>query len=222
MGTNWKIFTAGFTISFIGALPLGSLNATVFQMATEQNIKSAFIFALAATIIELLIVVFLASLVNVRVASIKTILRKYLGLAACVLLCILAVYNFNNVFTTVILDYNPTISTSSAFALGIVLSATNPFQIPFWISWNLHLKEKRLLTKEKLNVLSYIAGIGLATLCVMTLFILVGKEITQHVTVYKKFISCLMGTLYVLLASYIFLKIFFVRIFPIHLSKRYV
>ncbi len=222
LGAYWKIFIAGFTISFIGALPLGSLNATAFQIAAEQNIKSALIFALVATVVELIIVAFLTSFVNVRVASIKPTLRKYLGLAACFLLCTLVVYNFNNAFETVIQNFNPTISASSAFALGIVLSATNPFQIPFWIGWNLHLKEKRLLTKEKFNVLSYISGIGLATLCVMTLFILAGKELTQHVTDYKKFISYLMGTVYFLLAAYIFLKIFFIRIFPIHLSKRYV
>ena len=48
-----RVFAWGAVISFLGSLPLGILNVTSTQLSVEKGVKSAFMFAIGAMIIEL-------------------------------------------------------------------------------------------------------------------------------------------------------------------------
>lgn len=49
-----QIGGTGFLISFLGALPLGTLNVTTFQIAAVKEVSSALWFALAVVLVELI------------------------------------------------------------------------------------------------------------------------------------------------------------------------
>jgi len=52
----FKIIVYGLLISFLGSLPLGTLNVTAFQIASTENLYAAIMFAIAVTLVELLAV----------------------------------------------------------------------------------------------------------------------------------------------------------------------
>ena len=53
MSTLLLLFGAGLLISFLGSLPLGTLNITAMQIAIQETIRRALQYALGVAIIEL-------------------------------------------------------------------------------------------------------------------------------------------------------------------------
>lgn len=51
-----SIFFTGMLISFLGSLPLGSLNVSAMQVAITENIKNAILFSLGVTLVEIMYV----------------------------------------------------------------------------------------------------------------------------------------------------------------------
>ena len=52
----FRIFTTGMFISFLGTLPLGSLNLAAMQISVSDGIRPAIKFALGAMLVEMLYV----------------------------------------------------------------------------------------------------------------------------------------------------------------------
>src|SRR5437867_299414 len=50
------IFFIGMLISFLGSLPLGSLNVSAMQVAITENTKNAVMFSLGVALVEILYV----------------------------------------------------------------------------------------------------------------------------------------------------------------------
>src|SRR5450432_4353853 len=50
------IFFTGMLISFLGSLPLGSLNVSAMQVAITENIRNAIQFSLGVALVEILYV----------------------------------------------------------------------------------------------------------------------------------------------------------------------
>ena len=51
-----NIFTAGMVISFLGSLPLGTLNIAAMQIAVQETVRRALAYALGVAIVEILYV----------------------------------------------------------------------------------------------------------------------------------------------------------------------
>ena len=56
MFSFFKIFTAGMVISFLGSLPLGTLNIAAMQIAVQETVRRALAYALGVAIVEILYV----------------------------------------------------------------------------------------------------------------------------------------------------------------------
>lgn len=201
---------SGFIISFIGALPLGSLNITAFQIAATQSVPKAILFAVAVVLVEILIV--RITLLGSRLISIQGKLIDYLVPAAIILLIYLSVSNFisasyrTETSSEVILF--PAIK--STFILGLVLSFLNPMQVPFWLSWNSILQSKNKLQPTAGIYLFYLTGIALGSLIGLLLFILSGKILIVNYQKYSYLISVVIGVLYLGLALYLMFKFYFI------------
>lgn len=201
---------SGFIISFIGALPLGSLNITAFQIAATQSVSKAILFAVAVVLVEILIV--RITLLGSRLISIQGKLIDYLVPAAIILLVYLSVSNFisasyrTETSSEVILF--PAIK--STFILGLVLSFLNPMQVPFWLSWNSILQSKNKLQPTAGIYLFYLTGIALGSLIGLLLFILSGKILIVNYQKYSYLISVVMGVLYLGFALYLMFKFYFI------------
>jgi threonine/homoserine/homoserine lactone efflux protein len=91
----------------------------------------------------------------------------------------------------------------SSFVLGLLLSALNPLQFPFWMGWNTYLLDRKILNNNFNSYFFYMFGIGLGTLTGLMLFIFLGTNIAEIYQHYKKVITILIGLLYLGFSLYI-------------------
>lgn len=203
MSNYVKVCFYGLLISFVGALPFGTLNLTAFDIAATQGLVSAAWFALAVVLVEL-------SMVRITLYGNE---RLHLGEKAMtyilplgiVFLFYLSLASFWDISSVPAANskagFFPQIE--STFALGLFLSALNPLQLPFWMTWNKVLDHKGILRRSNVNYLFYITGIGLGTLIGLGIFIVLGKFIFTHYNQYHYITNLLMGLLYLGFSFYL-------------------
>ncbi len=198
-----KVCIAGLLISFLGALPLGSLNITVFDISATQGIQNALLFAFAAIFIEL---------VYVRLTlwgSNKIVLEgKWVYIVFSLAITLLLYLGISSLLTaTQVGELSLTKSAlpkiTSPILLGLLLSALNPLQIPFWFTWNKVLESKEILEHKTISFISYMFGIGAGTLIGMLIFIYAGKLIVDSYSKYAQWSNFLLGLLYVGFSFYL-------------------
>ena len=198
-----KVCIAGLLISFLGALPLGSLNITVFDISATQSIENALLFAFAAIFIEL---------VYVRLTlwgSNKIVLEgKWVYIVFSLAITLLLYLGISSLLTaTQVGELSLTKSAlpkiTSPILLGLLLSALNPLQIPFWFTWNKVLESKEILEHKTISFISYMFGIGAGTLIGMLIFIYAGKLIVDSYSKYAQWSNFLLGLLYVSFSFYL-------------------
>ena len=198
-----KVCIAGLLISFLGALPLGSLNITVFDISATQSIENALLFAFAAIFIEL---------VYVRLTlwgSNKIVLEgKWVYIVFSLAITLLLYLGISSLLTaTQVGELSLTKSAlpkiTSPILLGLLLSALNPLQIPFWFTWNKVLESKEILEHKTISFISYMFGIGTGTLISMLIFIYAGKLIVDSYSKYAQWSNFLLGLLYVGFSFYL-------------------
>lgn len=190
-------------ISFVGALPLGVLNSTAFQIAALQSVHAALQFAVVVVLVELIVVRLTLAYSN-RI-NFNTKLYKYVLLITVVLLLYFAFSSFFSQST----DDKMITGTSlfpmikSTIIIGLLLSALNPIQVPFWMGWNSVLLECKILNKKPSMYLSYILGIGVGSMAVLILFISAGTYIFQNYGQYNSIIKFTMGCFYLGFSLYL-------------------
>ena len=175
MGKHIKILISGLLISFLGSLPLGTLNTTAFQISASQSISQAIVFAFAVVLVELIVVYI--TLNYASKINFKSKLFSYILPVSIVLLVYLSISNFMSFDDAQHASKSSYVFPliKSSFLLGLLLSILNPMHVPFWMGWNSILIEKRKLNDKPGMYPSYISGIGLGTLGSLMIFVFAGK-----------------------------------------------
>ena len=156
-----KIFFTGMLVSFLGSLPLGTLNIAAMQISVSSGITAAMLFALGSLIVEIIYV--RISLVAMDWIRKQEKVLKALEWVTLLIVLALATASFYAALhptsqKNFVLD-----SPLPKFLLGMVMSAVNPVQIPFWFGWSTVLFTKKILLPRKDHYNSYIVGIGIGT-----------------------------------------------------------
>ena len=194
-----RITIAGMLTSFIGALPLGSLNITAFQLSMRKGKSEALWFSLAVILIELTVVGLMYW--GARKWVLSEGAKKILFPAGALLLLYLGVSHLLNRGATSAAEYSlPEIE--SAFLLGLMLSSLNPLQFPFWMAWNKYYQEKGWFRDGQLAFLLYLSGIGIGTFTGLWLFILLGFWSQSTPGDYQGIIELILGLLYLAFGLY--------------------
>ncbi len=198
-----KIGFSGLLVSFLGALPLGTLNITAFDIAASQSLVSAIWFAIAVVLVELIVV--RLTLFGNEKLELGEKLSYYLIPFGILLLLYLAVGSFmaSSQISEMGSRINLLPKISSAFLLGFLLSALNPLHIPFWMTWNKVLTSKGILETSKKSYSLYILGIGIGSLMGLGVFIFTGKYIFSNYESYSMLTNLLMGLLYLGFSIYL-------------------
>lgn len=209
-----KICFYGLLISFVGALPFGTLNLTAFDIAASQGPVSAVWFAVAVVLVELS-VVRITLYGNERLPLGEKALRYILpfGIVFLLYLSLVSFMDMGSVpVTGSKADFFPQIK--STFALGLLLSALNPLQFPFWLTWNKTLDHKGILKHSNSHYVPYMLGIGLGTLIGLGIFIVAGKFLFANYGRYHTITNLLMGSLYLGFSFYLMFLFIKKRIHP--------
>lgn len=152
---NLKNIVVGFLVSFVGSIPLGYLNIIGYEIYSKKGFPNTVEYLIGVVIVEA--VVIYATLLFADVLTQQKKWLKRIELFTIVFLLILGASFFLNQ------DQNST-ATSSVytnylpFFTGLILSALNFIQIPFWTGWNLYLINNGYISVEKTNKFYYLFG----------------------------------------------------------------
>ena len=193
-----RIFVTGLFISFLGTLPLGTLNIAAMQISISDGIRPAIYFALGALLVEVIYV--RISLVAMDWVRKRKKLFRFLEWFTVAIVTALAVSSFVAAADpaekkNVLLSYS-----FHRFWLGVVLSALNPVQIPFWFGWSTVLFTKKILLPKNSHYNIYIAGIGTGTFIGNLIFIFGGLLIVDSLSNNQHIVQYVIGSIFAITA----------------------
>ena len=194
-----KIFCWGLVISFLGSLPLGTLNVAAMQIGIQESIKDALYFSFGSLLVEMVYV--RLSLVGIDWVRKQDKLMKAMEWITLAIIVALAVGSFiaaskgGGNAKNVLLNNN-----MHRFLLGMFMCAINPVQIPFWFGWSTVLFTKKILEPDHKQYNSYIIGIGLGTLMGNCVFIFGGKWLVQRIANSQQYLNWVIGGIFALTA----------------------
>jgi threonine/homoserine/homoserine lactone efflux protein len=193
-----RIFFTGMLISFLGSLPLGTLNVAAMQIAISDGFYPAFLFSSGSLVAEVIYV--RLSLIAMDWIRKQQKLFKILEWVTLAIVLALAVSSFYaalhpSVHKNVILS-----STLNRFVLGFGMCAINPVQIPFWFGWSTVLYTKKVLLPKNSHYNMYIIGIGIGTLLGNFVFIFGGQLIASKISSNQNILNWIIGGIFTLTA----------------------
>lgn len=189
-----KIFLTGMFISFLGSLPLGTLNVAAMQIGITDGYTAAILFSLGSLLVEMIYV--RVSLVGMDWISKQEKIFKVLEWVTLAIVVALAVSSFNAALhpksgKNIILS-----STLPRFILGATMCAVNPVQIPFWFGWSTVLFAKKVLLPRNSHYNLYILGIGIGTLIGNCVFIFGGQLIAERLRSNQNILNWVIGGIF--------------------------
>ena len=175
-----RVFFWGILISFLGSLPLGTLNIAAMQIGIQESINNALFFALGSLTVEMIYV-------RISLIGIDWVRRQKKLLK--------------------IMEWI-TLSIIIALAAGsMFMCAINPVQIPFWFGWSTILFTKGVLEPNKNQYNFYIVGIGIGTLLGNCVFIFGGKWMVQRIANSEHYLNWVIGGIFAITAVIQLVKI---------------
>jgi len=200
-----KVFFWGMLVSFLGSLPLGTLNVAAMQISVQENVHNAILFALGSLTVEMIYV--RISLVGINWVRKQKKLFRYMEWITVAIVLALAIGSFAAAMKThpaknVVLNNN-----INRYALGVMLSAINPVQIPFWFGWSTVLFTKNILAPKNSFYNLYIVGIGIGTLLGNFVFIFGGKWIVTLLNGNQNLLNWIIGGIFTVTAVIFLIKI---------------
>ncbi|MBP9102438.1 MAG: LysE family transporter [Chitinophagaceae bacterium] len=195
-----KIFFVGMLVSFLGSLPLGTLNIAAMQISISDGVMAAILFSAGSLLAEIIYV--RISLVAMDWIRKQEKILKALEWVTLVIVLALAAASFYaalhpSVSKNAILD-----SPMPKFILGFVMSALNPVQIPFWFGWSTVLFTKKVLLPKNEHYNIYIIGIGMGTFIGNCVFIFGGRLVASKISNNQDILSWVIGGIFAITAIF--------------------
>jgi threonine/homoserine/homoserine lactone efflux protein len=189
-----KIFFTGMLVSFLGSLPLGTLNIAAMQISVSDGVMAAMLFSLGSLLVEIIYV--RISLVAMDWIRKQERIFKILEYITLIIVIALAVSSFYAALHPGIQKNIVLSSSLPKFILGIVMCAVNPVQIPFWFGWSTVLFTKKVLLPRPDHYNSYIAGIGIGTFIGNCVFIFGGLLIANKISNNQDILNWVIGGIF--------------------------
>lgn len=201
-----RIFFWGLFISFLGSLPLGTLNVAAMQIGIQESIREAMYFSFGSLLVEMIYV--RLSLVGIDWVRKQKRLMKLMEWFTLAIVLALAAGSFwaalqhNEGAKNVMLNNH-----MHRFLLGMFMCAINPVQIPFWFGWSTVLFTKKILEPVKAQYNSYIVGIGIGTFMGNCVFIFGGQWLVSRIANSEQYLNWVIGGIFLLTAIIQLIKI---------------
>lgn len=200
------IFLWGLMISFLGSLPLGTLNIAAMQIGIQESITDAMYFSIGSLLVEMIYV--RISLVGIDWVRKQAKLMKAMEWITLVIIIALAVGSFIAAAEDEAGTKNVLLNNNMhRFLLGMLMCAINPVQIPFWFGWSTVLFTKKILEPKQSQYNSYIIGIGVGTLLGNAVFIFGGKWMVQRIANSQQYLNWIIGSIFAITALIQLIKI---------------
>ena len=189
----------GFLVSFLGQLPLGNMSFTSTQIGLQEGFAKAWQFAFGVAIVEMINLRF--ALTGMEWVVAHKILFQILGWLTVIMFLILGVFAF--------ITANKQKGEKKAFllnnklnrfVLGLMMSALNPVQIPFWFLWSSTFIQANILPVETLAFNEFTLGAGMGTLSGLAVYIHGGKWLVMKMKTSNQTLNKWMGVVFIITA----------------------
>ena len=192
-----KVFFIGFLISFLGQLPLGNMNLTATQLSVQENLRNAWKYGLGIVLIE--IIYLRLALTGMDWVVEHKQLFTIMGWLTVVVFIALGVLAFIMARKQTSAKKGLLLNNKmNRFLLGVVVSAINPAQIPFWFLWSTQLLNSKLLMPTNGQFNLFTAGAGLGSLAGLAIYIHGGKWIITKLKTSNRGLNIFMGIVFIL------------------------
>ena len=194
-----RVFFLGILVSFLGQLPLGNVNIAATQLNVQESQKNAWKFAAGLVVIE--VTYLRLALTGINWIITNKLLFIILGWTTVALFMILGVASFmaarkqSEDKKALMLN-----NKLDRFLLGLSISAVNPVQIPFWLTWSLYLINAKMLHPVAIEYNVFTIGAGIGTLIGLAVYIYGGKWAIQKVKANNKSLNKFMGIVFIVVA----------------------
>ncbi len=191
-------FTLGFITSFIGSIPLGSINAGVVRISITKNYKAALYFIAGATIAELFY-----SFIAIHFSSLLLSIPKFefyirlLSIPVFVLLGITYFFAKTQKETSSLTHNN-----SNTFLNGLTIGFLNPLQIPFWLAYGTYFISMGWIKENFVLLTIFIFGIIAGSSFLLFLIAKFSSYYASRLTINYKMINIFTGSIFIVLALY--------------------
>lgn len=189
----------GFMVSFLGQLPLGNMSFTSTQICLQEGFKKAWEFAIGVAIVEMIYLRF--ALTGMSWAAEHRNWFLALGWITVVLFLVLGIMAFvtANKQTG---DKKSLVLNNKLhrFFLGLMMSAFNPLQIPFWFLWTTTLFQMGWLSSNSYAFNLFTVGAGIGTIAGLALYIHGGNWLVNKLNTSNKTLNQTMGIIFILTA----------------------
>jgi hypothetical protein len=198
MGPLLKIFFTGLLISFLGSLPLATMNVAAMQIAISETVVQAMLFSLGSLVVEMIYV--RVSLVALNWIRRQKNLFRILEIVTLVIVLALAASSFYSALHPQ-QEKNIVLSSSlPKIVLGAAMCAVSPGQIPFWLGWSHILFTKKILKPRADHYNLYILGIGVGTFIGNCIFIFGGLLIATKISANQSVFNWIIGGIFLVTA----------------------
>jgi threonine/homoserine/homoserine lactone efflux protein len=199
------VFFGGLIVSFLGTLPLGTLNVAAMQIGIQESIPNALYFSFGCIVTEMIYV--RVSLIGVTWIRKQKKLIKWLEWVTLAIVIALAIGSFvaadkGSDAKNVMLN-----NDTNRFILGLLLGSVNPAQIPFWLGWSTVLLSKDVLKPNIGYYYLYILGIGIGSVLGNCVFIFGGNYIVEKLNANMRLLNWIIGGIFILAAIIQLVKI---------------
>ena len=194
-----RVFFLGILVSFLGQLPLGNVNIAATQLNVQESQKNAWKFAAGLVVIE--VTYLRLALTGINWIITNKLLFIILGWTTVALFMILGVASFmaarkqSEDKKALMLN-----NKLDRFLLGLSISAVNPVQIPFWLTWSLYLINAKMLHPVAIEYNVFTIGAGIGTLSGLAVYIYGGKWAIQKIKANNKSLNKFMGIVFIVVA----------------------
>ena len=187
-------------VSFLGSLPLGTLNIAAMQISITDGVMAAILFSAGSLLAEMIYV--RISLVAMDWIRKQEKILKALEWVTLVIVLALAVASFYAALHPSVSKNAILNSPMPKFLLGLVMSAVNPVQIPFWFGWSTVLFTKKVLMPRNDHYNVYIIGIAIGTFIGNCVFIFGGRLVANKISNNQDILNWVIGGIFALTAIF--------------------
>jgi len=191
MSSDTKLFFSAIAVSFLGSLPLGTLNLSVAGYAFRHDWPGAVAFGIAAILVEM-IVVRVAGVAIRRLERLTHFLRLF-NIFTCVILLVLAIKSLQAASQMQAFRVAAPFPFLNAWLAGVVLSATNPLHLPFWMGWTAIFRSKGIFDDRAASNNLFVTAIGLGTAAAFLLYALAGGYLIRLLGNHQPFLNGIVG-----------------------------
>ncbi len=193
------ILFVGFLVSFLGQLPLGNMSFTATQICLQEGFKKAWLYAVGVAIVEMIYLRF--ALTGMDWVVQHRVWFLGLGWVTVVMFLVLGVLAFRvaqkqETEKKALLLNNKL----NRFLLGLMMSALNPVQIPFWFLWTSTFIQTKVLPVASIPFDLFTIGAGVGTLSGLAVYIHGGNWLVTRMKTSNKTLNKIMGIIFFITA----------------------